>query len=104
MNMPNVDMPILEAPVQTTSSLDQQEEDFFRELSSYDYDKTTSENSKADGSFSNGDNYSNFNGQFGSRKDNEIRPKNKRRHLLCGGAKLESYIIVKKCNIARHVL
>ena len=35
--MPTVDMPILENPVSSETGLDQQDEEFLRELTSYDY-------------------------------------------------------------------
>jgi hypothetical protein len=56
--MPNVDMPILEAPVPSASTLDQQDEDFLRELTNYNYE-TNSHDAKTEQTA-----YGNYNGQF----------------------------------------
>ena len=56
--MPNVDMPILEAPVPSASTLDQQDEDFLRELTNYNYE-TNSHDAKTEQTT-----YGNYSGQF----------------------------------------
>jgi hypothetical protein len=51
-------MPILEAPVPSASTLDQQDEDFLRELTNYNYE-TNSRDAKTEQTA-----YGNYNGQF----------------------------------------
>lgn len=50
MDMPHVDMPILEAPVPADTGLDQRDEDFLRELTNFDYSANT-ETEKTEASF-----------------------------------------------------
>ena len=57
MGMPTVDMPILEAPGPSQTSLDQQDEDFLRELTDFEYNQNNQDKQPLQ-------NYSNYNSKY----------------------------------------
>ena len=57
MGMPTVDMPILEAPGPSQTSLDQQDEDFLRELTDFEYNQNNQDKQPQQ-------NYGNYNSKY----------------------------------------
>ena len=57
MGMPTVDMPILEAPGPSQTSLDQQDEDFLRELTDFEYNQNNQDKQPLQ-------NYGNYNSKY----------------------------------------